>query len=92
MKIRSIAGTLVQQDKPDQRGSPLPSQAQAYLLAFLEILEKLERVTPTADGSEHGDASQSGGGVDDEADLRAWADLREYQMEFARNGGLLGLS
>jgi hypothetical protein len=89
MKIRSIAGTLVQQDKPDQRGSPLPTQAQAYLLAFLEILEKLERVTPAADGSEHGDAQA---GVDDEADLRAWADLREYQMEFARNGGLLGLS
>jgi hypothetical protein len=89
MKIRSIAGTLVQQDKPDQRGSPLPSQAQAYLLAFLDILEKLERVSPTTDGSEQGDAQA---GVDDEADLRAWADLREYQMEFARNGGLLGLS
>jgi hypothetical protein len=86
MKIRSIAGTLVQQGKPDQRGSALPSQAQAYLLAFLDILEKLERVSP-GDGSEH--SEQAG---DEEADLRAWADLREYQMEFARNGGLLGLS
>jgi hypothetical protein len=55
----------------------------------LDILEKLERVSPTTDGSEQGDAQA---GVDDEADLRAWADLREYQMEFARNGGLLGLS
>jgi hypothetical protein len=82
MKIRSIASTLL--DMPDQRKGQLATEAQEYLSAFLKILMRLERVSPA-----NSDPDQA---EDDEAELMAWADLREYQMMFAQQGGLLGLS
>lgn len=82
MKIRSIASTLL--DVPDRRKGQLATQAQEYLSAFLKILMRLERVSPA-----NSDPDQP---EDEEAELRAWADLREYQMKFAQQGGLLGLS
>ncbi|GIZ48809.1 hypothetical protein CKM354_001185600 [Cercospora kikuchii] len=85
MKIRSIASTLL--ETPDQRKGPLAMQAQEYLSAFLKILMKLERTSPAnseADGSSNPD--------DEDTELRTWADLREYQLKFAQQGGLLGLS
>jgi hypothetical protein len=87
MKIRSIASTLL--EVPDARKGQLASQAQEYLSAFLKILMKLERVSPT--NSDAGN-SQHHGPEDEDAELRIWADLREYQMKFAQQGGLLGLS
>jgi len=80
MKIRSIAGTLL--DLPEQRKSQLALQAQEYLSAFLNILMKLERVSPANSDPE----------PDESAELRHWADLREYQTKFAQQGGLLGFS
>lgn len=82
MKIRAIAGTLL--DVPDQRKGPLATEAQDYLSAFLKILMRLERVSPA-----NSDPDQP---EDEEAELRHWADLREYQMKFAQQGGILGLS
>lgn len=82
MKIRSIAATLL--EVPDQRKGTLAIQAQEYLSAFLKILMRLERVSPA-----NSDADVP---EDEEGELRAWADLREYQMKFAQQGGLLGLS
>ncbi len=82
MKIRSIAGTLL--DAPDHRKGQITSEAQEYLNAFLKILMKLERVSPN-----NSDTDQP---EDDETELRSWADLREYQMKFAQQGGVLGLS
>ncbi|KAF2173866.1 hypothetical protein M409DRAFT_16136 [Zasmidium cellare ATCC 36951] len=82
MKIRSIASTLL--EVPDQRKGPLAIQAQEYLSAFLKILMKLERVSPA-----NSDADQP---EDEDSELRTWADLREYQMKFAQQGGLLCLS
>jgi len=82
MKIRSIASTLL--DLPDQRKGQLALQAQEYLSAFLNILMKLERVSPAN--------SDSGQPEDEGAELRHWADLREYQMKFAQQGGLLGFN
>jgi hypothetical protein len=82
MKIRSIASTLL--DLPDQRKGQLALQAQEYLSAFLNILMKLERVSPAN--------SESGQPEDEATELRHWADLREYQMKFAQQGGLLGFS
>lgn len=82
MKIRSIASTLL--DMPDQRKGQLATAAQEYLSAFLKILMRLERVSPANSDPDQPD--------DDEAELRIWADLREYQMKFAQQGGLLGLS
>lgn len=82
MKIRSIASTLL--DMPEQRKGPLALQAQEYLHVFLNILMKLERVSPA---SSDPDAPE-----DEASELRHWADLREYQMKFAQQGGLLGFS
>jgi hypothetical protein len=82
MKIRSIASTLL--DLPDQRKGRLALQAQEYLSTFLNILMKLERVSPANSDSFQND--------DEGAELRHWADLREYQMKFAQQGGLLGFS
>jgi hypothetical protein len=82
MKIRSIASTLL--DLPDQHKGQLALQAQEYLAAFLKILMKLERVSPPNSDPEQLE--------DEEAELRHWADLREYQMKFAQQGGLMGLS
>jgi hypothetical protein len=45
---------------------------------------RLERVSPS-----NSDTDQP---EDDEQGLRNWADLREYQMKFAQQGGVLGLS
>ena len=81
MKIRSIASTLL--DSPDQRKGQLALQAQEYLSAFLKILMKLERVSPA-----NSDPDQP---ENEEVELRHWADLREYQLRFAQQGGLLGM-
>ena len=81
MKIRSIASTLL--NLPEQHKGQLAMEAQDYLSAFLKILMRLERVSPA-----NSDPDQP---EDEEAELRAWADLREYQMKFAQQGGLLGL-
>ena len=82
MKVRSIASTLL--DVPDQRKGQLAMEAQEYLGEFLKILMRLDCVR-----SANSDPDQPEG---EEAELRAWADLREYQMKFARQGGLLDLS
>lgn len=82
MKIRSIASTLL--DMPEQRKGQLQIQAQEYLHAFLNILMKLERVSPASSEPDAPD--------DESSELRHWADLREYQMKFAQQGGLLGFS
>nr|OQO24590.1 hypothetical protein B0A51_09001 [Rachicladosporium sp. CCFEE 5018] len=82
MKIRSIASTLL--ELPDQRKGHLAIQAQEYLAAFLNILMKLERTSPSN--------SDPGTAEDEAAELRHWADLREYQLKFAQQGGLLGFS
>ena len=82
MKIRSIAGTLL--DPHDHRHRPLAQEAEEYLSAFLEILARLERVNPI-----NSDPDQP---ENEEAELRAWADLREYQLKFAEQGGLQGMS
>lgn len=82
MKIRAIASTLL--DSPENRKGQLALQAQEYLATFLKILMRLERVSPA-----NSDPDQP---VDEEAELRQWADLRDYQLKFAQQGGLVGMS
>lgn len=82
MKIRSIASTLLQ--APEERKGQLAVQAQEYLGAFLKIIMRLERVSP----ANSNDMDQPD---DEDAELRVWADLREYQQKFAQHGGILGL-
>lgn len=61
----------------------MAQQAEQYLAAFLEILVKLERVDAGHDDPHNGNL--------EEAELRHWADLREYQLKFAQQGGLSSL-
>lgn len=83
-KIRSIARTLL--EVPKERKGSVALQHQDYLYKFLDILNKLERISP--------ETSEANGGVpvDEEAELRHWADLREYQLKFQEQGGIYGFS
>jgi hypothetical protein len=80
-KIRQVASTLLH-DAPERKG-PVAMKAEEYLGKFLEILMKLEK---------------SGGSTvpgtmtpqDEEEELQHWASLRDYQIQFAANGGFLG--
>ncbi|KAG0647082.1 Quinic acid utilization activator [Hyphodiscus hymeniophilus] len=80
-KIRQIASTLI--ETPRKRKGPLALKSEEYLGRFLDVLMKLERISP-------GNRNESADGViDEEEELRNWADLREYQMRFAQSGGFL---
>ncbi|KAH9208577.1 hypothetical protein DL95DRAFT_395158 [Leptodontidium sp. 2 PMI_412] len=80
-KIRQIASTLI--DTPENRKGPIAVKSEEYLGRFLDVLMKLERISP-------GCRSESGDGqVDEEEELRNWADLREYQLRFAQAGGFM---
>ena len=68
---------------PKSRKGQVAQQAEEYLAAFLEILVKLERVNPGHDDPHNAN--------DEETELRHWADLREYQLKFAQQGGLSSL-
>jgi len=80
-KIRQIASTLL--DTPHNRKGPLAVKAEEYLGRFLDILMRLERISPNT-CSENGDLAAG-----EEEELRNWADIREYQMKFAQSGGFL---
>jgi hypothetical protein len=92
-KIRSIASTLL--EVPKERKGSVALQHQDYLYKFLDILSKLERVSPET-SSQNGSAGSGGGGgggtMDEEAELRTWADLRDYQIKFQEQGGIYGFS
>ena len=65
------------------RKGPVAIRAESYLNQFLEVLMKLERVSP-------GSRSDPGDGImDEEEELRTWADLREYQIRFVQAGGFM---
>ncbi|KAK2626211.1 hypothetical protein QTJ16_004473 [Diplocarpon rosae] len=82
-KIRQIASTLI--DTPNKHKGPLALKSEEYLSRFLDVLMKLERISPAC-RSENGDGL---GFVDEEEELRNWADLREYQMRFVQAGGFM---
>jgi hypothetical protein len=81
-KIRSIASTLL--EVPKERRGSVAQQHQDYLYKFLDILSKLERVSP--------EASDPSGTLDDESELRLWADLRDHQLRFQEQGGVYGFA
>jgi hypothetical protein len=82
-KIRAIAKTLL--EVPQERRGSVALQHQDYLYKFLDILSKLERVSP--EGSD-----PNGGALDEESELRLWADLRDHQLRFQEQGGVYGFS
>jgi hypothetical protein len=82
-KIRAIASTLL--EVPQERRGSVALQHQDYLYKFLDILSKLERVSPET-------SDPTGGMIDEEAELRLWADLRDHQLKFQEQGGVYGFS
>jgi hypothetical protein len=78
-KIRQIASTLI--DTTQNRKGPLALKSEEYLGKFLDVLMKLERISPAI--------KAASGEVDEEEELRNWADLREYQMQFIEAGGFM---
>lgn len=81
-KVRQIVSTLL--NAPQDRKSSVALQAEQYLHHFLEILVRLDRARPT--NPQNPDAPE-----DEEAELKNWADLREYQLKVAQAGGALSL-
>ncbi|KAE9369063.1 hypothetical protein N431DRAFT_427315 [Stipitochalara longipes BDJ] len=80
-KIRQIASTLL--ETPENRKGPMAVRGQAYLKKFLDVLMKLERISP-------GPLTDSRDPAElEEEELRNWADLRENQMQFLKAGGFL---
>jgi hypothetical protein len=82
-KIRAIAKTLL--EVPKERKGSVALQHQDYLYKFLDILSKLERVSPEA-------SDPLNSNVDEESELRLWADLRDHQLKFQEQGGVYGFS
>jgi len=74
-KIRQIVSTLLDQSRT--RKGTLAVRAEEYLRSFMAMLMKLEQVDPPGEGSDE----------DEEAQLRDWEDLREYQARVAQAGG-----
>ena len=82
-KIRAIAKTLL--EVPKERRGSVALQHQDYLYRFLDILSKLERVSPEA-------SDPMSSTIDEETELRLWADLRDHQLKFQEQGGVYGFS
>ncbi|KAL5118464.1 hypothetical protein ACEQ8H_003640 [Pleosporales sp. CAS-2024a] len=85
-KIRAIAKTLL--EIPKERKGSVALQHQDYLYKFLDILSKLERVSPERSDP----ANNNNNNIDEEAELRLWADLRDHQLKFQEHGGVYGFS
>ena len=85
-KIRQVASTLLEA-RPERKG-PVAKKAEEYLHQFLEILMKLEKTGRSLSvGADW--AAGGGGDVNEGEELRAWADLEEYQVKFAGSWGVL---
>lgn len=88
-KIRQVASTLLN-DAPHRKG-PLALKSEEALEQLILILMKLESTGAAGDVK----TGVNGGGVEsnqmtaegEEAELRHWADLREYQLRFAAADG-----
>ncbi|KAI1412094.1 hypothetical protein F5Y13DRAFT_164314 [Hypoxylon sp. FL1857] len=80
-KIRQVASTLVNNN--GERKGLVAEKAKEYLVGFLDILMKLEKMgaAPRADSMTP---------QDEEEELRNWSSLREYQNQFMSSGGFMG--
>ncbi|KAK2763832.1 hypothetical protein FQN54_009450 [Arachnomyces sp. PD_36] len=95
-KVRQIASTLL--NLPRTNKGDLGLEAQSYLSAFIDILNRLDRLGPTTTPA----PSPGGGRVRDELargnksdteeeeeKLREWASLKDFQQKFADVGGVM---
>ncbi|UNI16557.1 hypothetical protein JDV02_002983 [Purpureocillium takamizusanense] len=82
-KVRQVASTLLA-DAPERKG-PFAAKAEEALSQLIDVLLKLETTGPAGE-SRAADPSQMTAEDEDE-ELRHWAELRDYQLRFAANGG-----
>lgn len=97
-KIRQVASTLLA-DAPERKG-PVAVKSEATLKRFVDILIRLEKTGGPGAGGRRAaapavaaDPELDGGDMtpmDEEEELRTWADLREFQIRFAQNAELAG--
>ncbi|RYP30028.1 hypothetical protein DL767_006443 [Monosporascus sp. MG133] len=80
-KIRQVASTLLN-DAPERKGT-VAVRAEEYLRRFVDILMRLEKTGGSM-------ASGPMTAQDEEDELHCWANLREYQLQFAASGGFMG--
>ncbi|KAL7953240.1 hypothetical protein V8C34DRAFT_297536 [Trichoderma compactum] len=85
-KIRQVASTLLN-DAPERKG-PFAIKSEEALSQLLEVLMKLEKTGPAGETRAPDPLQMTA--QDEEEELRHWADLREYQLRFAANGGFAG--
>ncbi|KPM39915.1 hypothetical protein AK830_g6672 [Neonectria ditissima] len=86
-KIRQVASTLLN-DAPERKG-PFAMKSEGALSQLISILMKLEKSGASGPSDVNADPSQMTS-QDEEEELRYWADLREYQLQFAAHGGFAG--
>ncbi|KAI0835907.1 hypothetical protein F5Y06DRAFT_299007 [Hypoxylon sp. FL0890] len=80
-KIRQVASTLVNNNS--ERKGLVAAKAKEYLVGFLDILMKLEKMGAAP-------RAESMTPQDEDEELRNWSSLREYQLQFVSSGGFLG--
>ncbi|KAF4509448.1 hypothetical protein G6O67_003622 [Ophiocordyceps sinensis] len=84
-KIRQVALTLLN-DAPERQG-PFAVKAEEALSQLIEVLAKLDKSGPAAAEGRAGEASQMMTADDEDEELQHWADLRDFQLRYAANGG-----
>lgn len=87
-KIRQVASTLLN-DAPERKG-PFAVKSEEALSQLIDVLMKLEKTGPAAATNRTANPTQMTA-QDEEEELRHWADLRDYQMRFAAQGGFTGM-
>ncbi|POR35312.1 Quinic acid utilization activator [Tolypocladium paradoxum] len=85
-KIRQVASTLLN-DAPERKG-PFAVKAEEALSQLVDVLMKLEKPGPAGESMAADPSHMTA--EDEEEELRHWADLRDYQLRFAANGGFAG--
>ncbi|KAM4055742.1 fungal zn(2)-Cys(6) binuclear cluster domain-containing protein [Hirsutella rhossiliensis] len=84
-KIRQVALTLLN-DAPERKG-PFAVKAEEALSQLIEVLAKLDKSGSAAGSGRAADPSQMMTVEDEDEELRHWADLRDFQLRYAANGG-----
>ncbi|KOS23364.1 hypothetical protein ESCO_006574 [Escovopsis weberi] len=85
-KARQVAATLFN-DAPERKG-PLAMKSEEALAQLIGVLAKLEKAGPAGDPRAHDPSQMTAHEEDDE--LQAWAELREFQLRFVTSGGFNG--
>ncbi|PHH76256.1 hypothetical protein CDD82_4068 [Ophiocordyceps australis] len=86
-KLRLVAATLLG-DSAERNRYPFATKTDEALTQLVEVLQRLDKTGPAAE-SRATDSSYMTAEDEDEESLH-WAELREWQLRHAANGGLAG--